>query len=166
MAFASKLVKEKEIHQKWIWFVFLSSILLFLHLLTCVYIVFVTSPLIPSPSSQNLFHPPVPQFFWKENIRVNKKDIVFLLVWNKDFCYTERFLVLLPCTCVLQPTLVHLCQTSSLLPGTLPKVASASLRLLYLLLYSELTSHIQVLGFLPLPYYSHVHSPLSVTHVQ
>jgi hypothetical protein len=44
---------------------------------------------------------------------------------------------LLPCTCVLKPTLVHLCQTSSLLPGPLPIVASASLRLLYLLHYSE-----------------------------
>jgi hypothetical protein len=43
---------------------------------------------------------------------------------------------LLPCTSVLQPTLVHLYQTSSLLPGSLPIVASASLRLLYSLLYS------------------------------
>jgi hypothetical protein len=42
-----------------------------------------------------------------------------------------RFLVLLLCTCVLEPTLVHLYQTSSLLPGPLPIVASVSLRLLY-----------------------------------
>jgi hypothetical protein len=55
---------------------------------------------------------------------------------------------LLPCTSVLQPTLVHLCQTSSLLPGPLPIVASASLRLLYSLLNSEHINHIQVLGFL------------------
>jgi hypothetical protein len=41
----------------------------------------------------------------------NKKDIMFLLVWDKD-SYTERFLTLLLCTCVLKPTLVHLCQTS------------------------------------------------------
>jgi hypothetical protein len=53
-----------------------------------------------------------------------------LRVWNKN-SYTERFLVLLPCTCVLQPTLVHLCQTSLLLLGPLPIVASASLKLLY-----------------------------------
>jgi hypothetical protein len=53
-----------------------------------------------------------------------------LLVWEKDSC-TERFLALLPCTCVLQPTLVHLYQTSSLLPGHLPTVASVSLRLFY-----------------------------------
>jgi hypothetical protein len=33
--------------------------------------------------------------------------------------------------CVLQHTLVHLWQTSSLLPGPLHRVASASLRLLY-----------------------------------
>jgi hypothetical protein len=63
---------------------------------------------------------------------------------------------LLPCTCVLKHTLVHLCQTSSLLPSPLPIVASASLRLLYLLLYSEHINHIQVLAFLPFPYSSHV----------
>jgi hypothetical protein len=44
---------------------------------------------------------------------------------------------LLPYTCVLQPTLVHLCQTSSLLHYPLPIVDSPSLRLLYFLLYSE-----------------------------
>jgi hypothetical protein len=65
--------------------------------------------------------------------------------------YTERFLVLLPCTSVLQPTLVHLYQTSSLIPGPLPVVAFASLRLLYSLLYSKQINHIQVLGFLPFP---------------
>jgi hypothetical protein len=34
---------------------------------------------------------------------------VFLLVWDKD-SYTERFLALLPCTCVLQPLLINLYQ--------------------------------------------------------
>jgi hypothetical protein len=58
--------------------------------------------------------------------------------------------------------LVHLCLISSVLPGPLPIVASASLRLLYSLLYSEHINHIQVLGFLLLPYSSYVHSPLSV----
>jgi hypothetical protein len=57
--------------------------------------------------------------------------------------------------------LFHLYQTSSLLPGHLPIVASASLRLPYLLLYSEYIIHIQVLGFLPFPYSFHVLSPLS-----
>jgi hypothetical protein len=56
---------------------------------------------------------------------------------------------LLPCTCVLQPTLVHFYQTSSLLPGHLPIVASASLRLLYFLAYNGHIGYIQVLGFLP-----------------
>jgi hypothetical protein len=69
----------------------------------------------------------------KRNIGDNKKDIAFLLVWDKD-SNTERFLALLPYTCVLQPTMVHLCQTFSLLPGPFPIVASASLRWLYLLL--------------------------------
>jgi hypothetical protein len=63
----------------------------------------------------------------------------------------------------LQSTLVHLYQTSSLLPSHLPIVASASLiRLLYLLLYSEHINHIQVLWFLPFPYSSRAQSPLSV----
>jgi hypothetical protein len=61
-----------------------------------------------------------------------------LLVWDKD-SYTERFLALLPCTCVLQPTLVHLYQTSSLLPNPLPEVTSASLNY-YILFYTVSTS--------------------------
>jgi hypothetical protein len=58
--------------------------------------------------------------------------------------------------------LVHLCQTSSLLPGHFPIVASAGLRLLYSLLYSGHINHIQDLGFLPFPYSFHAHSPFSV----
>jgi hypothetical protein len=116
----------------------------------------------PNPAfGKNLFHPLVLWFCWRENISGNKKDIVFLLVWDKD-SYTERFLASLPCICVLQPTLVHLYQTSSLLPGPLPIVASASLRLLYSLLYGKHINHIQVLGFLPFPYSSHAWSSISV----
>jgi hypothetical protein len=125
----------------------------------CVYIVWATPRL---RCGLNLFSPLVLWFCWRENISENKKDTVFLLVWDKDV-YTERFLALLPCTCVLQPTLVHLYQTVSLLPGPLPIVTSASLRLLYSLLYSENINHFQVLGFLPFPYSSCVHSPLSVS---
>jgi hypothetical protein len=74
----------------------------------------------------------------------------------------QRFLALLPCTCVLQPELVHCYQTSSLLPCHLPIVTSASLRLLYSLLYSGHIKHFQVLGFLPFPYFSCAHLPLVV----
>jgi hypothetical protein len=98
---------------------------------------------------------------WRENIRDNKKDISFLLVWDKDSS-TERFLALLPCTCELQPTLIHFFPTSSLLPGSLPIVASASLGLLYSLLYSEHIKHFWVLGFLSFHYFSHVCFPLRV----
>jgi hypothetical protein len=49
-------------------------------------------------------------FAEEKNIKDNKT--AFLLVWDKD-SYTERFLALLPCTCVLQPMLVHLYQTST-----------------------------------------------------
>jgi hypothetical protein len=73
-----------------------------------------------------------------------------LLAWDKD-SYKERFLELLSCPRVLQPELVHLYQTSSLIPGHLPIVASVSLRLLYSLLYSGHIKHFQVLGFLPFP---------------
>jgi hypothetical protein len=38
---------------------------------------------------------------------------------------------LLPCTSALQPKLVHLYQTISLLPSHVTRVASVSLRLLY-----------------------------------
>jgi hypothetical protein len=96
----------------------------------------------------------------EKNLRDKKKDISFLLVWDKD-SYTERFLVLLPCTCVLQPTLVCFYQTSSLLPGPLPIVSAASLRLLYLFPNSEHINHIQVLGFLFFLYFSCVCPALS-----
>jgi hypothetical protein len=114
-----------------------------------------------SASRQNLFCLLVLRFCWRENIRDNKKVIVFLLVWDKDN-YTERFIALFPCLWILQPMLVHLYQTSSLLPSPFLIVASASLRLLYSLLYSGHINHLQVLGFLPFSYFSHVHSPLSV----
>jgi hypothetical protein len=136
---------------------FLLLFLLFIHLFICIYIVWGTSP----PCSPQFLFCPLLQFCWREDISDNKKDIVFLLAWDKDR-YTERFLALLLCTCVLQPALVHLYQTSSLLPGPFPTVASASLRLLYSLLYSEHTKHFQVLGFLPFPYSSCTRSLLSV----
>jgi hypothetical protein len=44
---------------------------------------------------------------------------------------------LLLCTCILQPTLFHLYQNFSLLPCPLPTVAFASVRLLYLVFYSD-----------------------------
>jgi hypothetical protein len=74
--------------------------------------------------------------------------------------------VLFPWTCVFQPQLVHLYQTSSLLPSPLSIVALASLRLLYSLLYSEHINHYQGFGFLPLPYPSHAQFPLNMTNVQ
>jgi hypothetical protein len=100
-----------------------------------VYTLFVPHPfsltLTPTgpTSRQNLFCSLVLWFCWRESIGGNKKYISFLLVWDKE-SYAERFLVLLPCTYVLQPTVVHPYQTSALLPGPLPIVASASLRLL------------------------------------
>jgi hypothetical protein len=76
--------------------------------------------------------------------------MVFLLVWDKD-SYTRRFFVLFPCICILQPKLVHVYQTSSLLPSPLPMVASASLRLLYSFLYSGQSATFKFLVFFPFP---------------
>jgi hypothetical protein len=84
-----------------------------------------------------------------------------LLAWDKDN-YTERFLAFLLGTCVLQTKLVHLHQTSLLFPCHISIVASDSLRLLYLFLYSEYIKHFQVLGFLPFTYSSCMHFPLIV----
>jgi O-antigen ligase len=80
-------------------------ILSILHLLTCVYIIWATSPTSPA-SGQNLFHPLVLWFCQRKNIKDIKKNIVFLLVWDKA-SYTGRFLMLFPCLCVLQPKLTH-----------------------------------------------------------
>jgi hypothetical protein len=66
--------------------------------------------------------------FDEEKTSNNKEDIEVLLVWDKD-SYSERFLALLPCTCVLQPKLIHLCLTSSLLPSHLPILTSVSFKI-------------------------------------
>jgi hypothetical protein len=85
-----------------------------------------------------------------------------LLVWDKNSC-TERFLTLLPCTWVSQPTLVHFYHNSSLLPDLLPIMASANVSLIYLLLYRQHINQIQVLSVLSFLYFSYVCSPLSVS---
>jgi hypothetical protein len=121
-----------------------------LHLLTCIYIVWANSPC----PIQNLFCPLVLRFCRWKNIKDNKKNMVLLLVWDKD-TYIGWFLVLFPHICVLEPKLVNLCHTSSLLPSPLPVVVLARLRLLYSLFYSEHINYIQVFGFLLLPYISH-----------
>jgi hypothetical protein len=128
---------------------------LFLHLLTCVYIISPPTLILGRTYSALLFSDIVEEKIWKI------RETAFLLVWAKD-SYTGRFLVLFQFICVFQPILVHLCQISSLLPSPLPIVASASLRLLYLLLYSEHANHIQVFSFLPFPYPSCAWSSFSV----
>jgi hypothetical protein len=113
--------------------------------------------LLPGRTCSTLFS----NFIEEKTLSDNQKDIAFLLAWNKD-SYTERFLAFLPCTTVLQPELIHRYLISSLLPGHLPILPSANLRLLYSLLYSKHINHIQFLGFLPFSYSSWMCSPLSV----
>jgi hypothetical protein len=85
--------------------------------------------------------------------------MAFLLVCDND-SFTGRFLMLFPCICVLQPKLVHLYQTFSLLPSPLTIVSYASLRLLYLFLCSKHINYVQVFGFLPFLYPFCACSPL------
>jgi hypothetical protein len=85
-------------------------------------------PLTPLTSRQNLFCPFL-QFRWRVDISNNNRHSIFSS-WDKD-SYTERFLALLPCTSVLQPKLIHLYLTSSLLPSHLPISTSVILRFLY-----------------------------------
>jgi hypothetical protein len=133
---------------------FLIFNLSFLHLLTCIYIVWATSPLFLLPTPHRICS--------ALKTRDNKKDISFLLVWDKD-SYTERFLALFSCTCVLQSTLVHFYQISSLLLVPLPIVASVNF--LYSVLNRERINHSQALCFLSL-FLLCAFSPECVTHVQ
>jgi hypothetical protein len=98
----------------WLYFIFFSLFIYsYVHTLYTLFGPFLLptpSPPTPFASRQNMFCPLL-QFCWWEDISTNKKDVIFLLVWGKD-SYTERFLALLPCTCVLQPELIHLYQTS------------------------------------------------------
>jgi hypothetical protein len=113
---------------------------------------------------QNLFCSPVVIFWRGENIKDNRRNMVFLLVWDEDSC-TGKFLVLFPCIYVLQPQLVHFYQSSLLLSSPLPMVAWTSLSCLYSFLYSKNINRTQAFGFLPLPYAFCAQPPLSATHV-
>jgi hypothetical protein len=130
------------------WFFFFTFTHMFIHCLDHL-------PLPPHPCFQAEPVPHVLRFCWRENIRDNKKDIAFLLVWGKD-SYTERFLALLPCTCVLQPTLGHLYKTSSPSHSDLCQFKITWFTPL------QYINHIQVLGFLPFLYSSCACSPLGV----
>jgi hypothetical protein len=110
------------------------------------------SPL-PTPltSRQSLL-----QFCWRADISNNKKDIAFLLIWGKD-SYTERFLAVLPCTCVLQHKLIHFYQTSSLFPSHL---LHFKVTILALLQWTHQT--LSSFGFSTFPYSSCMYSPFSM----
>jgi hypothetical protein len=114
----------------------------FLHLLECVWATSTPTPQSPGRTYSTLLFS---DFCWRKKIK-EKREV--LLAWDKDN-YIRRVLALLLCTCVIQPKMVHLYQTSSLLPSPLEIVASDSLRLLYSLFYSKHINHIQGFGFLP-----------------
>jgi hypothetical protein len=108
-------------------FFFLSFLLSFVHLLTCVYIVWAISLLSrPNTSRKTLFHPLL-WFCWRENMRGNKKVIAFLLVWDKN-SYTERFLAQahIPCSkgCSMVFNTWGCCILIRLPPFTLPYPSS------------------------------------------
>jgi hypothetical protein len=63
---------------------------------------------IPSPyTPQNIVSSPVIQFGKRKNTKNKIRNMMFLLIWNKD-SYTGVFLVLFPCIYILQPQLIHL----------------------------------------------------------
>jgi hypothetical protein len=78
---------------------------------------------LPPPTSANhpssLWAEHVLWFCRRKNIKEKTRNMTFLLVWDKD-SYTESFLIFFPCIYVLQSQLVHLYQSSSLLPVTFP----------------------------------------------
>jgi hypothetical protein len=90
-----------------------------------------------------------------------KEKTAFLLVWDKKQLYRE----------ISRAVSTHMFINTHigsflwdlfLLPGLLPIVASDSLRLFCLILYSKHINHIQGLGFLSFPFSSSVHFPLSM----
>jgi hypothetical protein len=143
-------------------YLFIWLIYSFIHM--CIHCLGHISPLLPAPhpvtitpislaSSQNLFSPLL-QICWREDISNNKKDIVFLLVRDKD-SYTEGFLALLPCTCVLQPKMIHLYQTSSH-----SDLCQFKVTILALLQWAHQT--LSSFGFPTFPYFFCMCSPLSM----
>jgi hypothetical protein len=68
-----------------VWFFFLFSFyfIIFTFTYMCMHYLCHLHPSTPPASRQNLFHPLL-QLCWRENTRDNKKDISFLLVWDKD----------------------------------------------------------------------------------
>jgi hypothetical protein len=72
---------------------FVSPFYIYLHVYTLCHL-----PLHTPVSRQNCSTPF--SVYIEEKTWDNKKDKAFLLVWDKD-SHTERFLALLPCTCVL-----------------------------------------------------------------
>jgi hypothetical protein len=116
------------------------------------------------PPRQNLFWTFCSPIFGRKNIKNKMRNLMFLLVWDKD-SYTRSFLLLFSFIHVLLPQFICLFQSSSLFPSPFPIVAPESLKFLYSFLHCEHINHTQVFGFLPLSYPSLAQPPLSVTHV-
>jgi hypothetical protein len=75
------------------------------------------------PVSTPTPHPAEPvllvlRFCRRQNIKGKKRNMVFLLVWDK-VSYTKSFLVLFPCIYILQLQLIHLLLSFSLPPNSL-----------------------------------------------
>jgi hypothetical protein len=109
-------------------FFFLSFFYYHLYIFLHVYTLLGPSPSFPCPntSRKTLFHSLL-WFCWRKNMGVNKKDIAFLLVWDKD-SYTERFLAQahIPCSkgCFMVFNTWGCCILIRLPPFTLPYPSS------------------------------------------
>jgi hypothetical protein len=121
----------------------------FFSVLTCIYITFFTCTYmyihylghLPLPLQAEPVLPSCSLILLRENIKDNKKIMVFLLVWDRIAIQGDSL-------CCFH---AHMYYNTNWFISTRPLhyclVPGSSLRLLYSLLYSEHISHIQVFGF-------------------
>jgi hypothetical protein len=95
---------------------FFPPFIIFTFTYMCIHCLCPLPPPLPS-SGQNLFYPLL-WFCWRDNIRDNKKDTAFLLVWDKDSS-SEVPSIASRHLCIATHMVYHY-QTSLLLLGPLP----------------------------------------------
>jgi hypothetical protein len=116
-------------------------------------------PLLPPAPAPSLFWPFSPILLKRRHKQQWERQSIFA---SWDDSYTERFLALLPCTSVLQPKLIHLYLTFSLLPGHLPILTSRCFKFSVLAALQWGHQTLPSFGFPTYPHTSCMCSPLSV----
>jgi hypothetical protein len=144
---------------------FLFVVLLFLHLLTCTYIIWASSspnPYPPPPhpaSGQNLLHSLIILwFYWRENVRDNKKDIAFCWFEIKIAIQRDSY----HCLHVQVYYNLHLFISTRALHTSRSPFHSGLCQFKITIFTPLQRAHIQVSCFIPFLYFPHAWSPLSV----